>query len=148
MPSFNLFPHERIIGVFRGFSEGGLEFHAQLVLPYRSDFQNIPMHGQFVLVQLETAEEAVLDRIEDGTYAVLLVDEQETEFVVPAEQLPDDATPGKWLRVRIEAGTITPSRSMRKPLRRRPRTSQASWTRCGSAAAGLVESSESSKQAA
>lgn len=107
MPSFNLFPHERIIGVFRGFSEGGLEFHAQLVLPYRSDFQNIPMHGQFVLVQLETAEEAVLDRIEDGTYAVLLVDEQETEFVVPAEQLPDDATPGKWLRVRIEEGTIT-----------------------------------------
>src|SRR5690606_2487702 len=63
MPSFNLFPHERIIGVFRGFSEGGLEFHAQLVLPYRSDFQNIPMHGQFVLVQLETAEEAVLGRI-------------------------------------------------------------------------------------
>lgn len=54
-----------------------------------------------------TEEQAVLDRIEDGAFAVLLVGEQETEFVIPAEQLPDDATPGKWLRVRIEAGTIT-----------------------------------------
>jgi hypothetical protein len=49
--------------VFRGFCEGGLEFHADLVLPYRSDFQSTPMHGQFVLVQLETPEEAVLGRI-------------------------------------------------------------------------------------
>lgn len=63
MPKFNLFPRDRIIGVFRGFSEGGLEFHAHLVLPYRSDFQNIPMHGQFLVVQLETGEEAVLGRI-------------------------------------------------------------------------------------
>ena len=40
-----------------------MEFHADLVLPYRSDFQSIPMHGQFVLVQLETPDEAVLGRI-------------------------------------------------------------------------------------
>ena len=64
MPSsLNLFPDEEIVGIFRGFREGGLEFHADLVLPYRSDFQNIPMHGQFVLVQLESPEEAVLGRI-------------------------------------------------------------------------------------
>ncbi len=53
----------KIVGVFRGFREGGLEFHADLVLPYRSDFQSIPMHGQFLLVQLETPDEAVLGRI-------------------------------------------------------------------------------------
>lgn len=63
MPSFELFPREQIVGVFRGFTEGGLEFHADLVLPYRSDFQSLPMHGQFLLVQLETSEEAVLGRI-------------------------------------------------------------------------------------
>ena len=40
-----------------------MEFHADLVLPYRSEFQNIPMHGQFLLVQLETPDEAVLGRI-------------------------------------------------------------------------------------
>lgn len=63
MNKFELFPPQQIIGVFRGFSNGGLEFHADLVLPYRNDFQSIPMHGQFLLVQLETKEEAVLGRI-------------------------------------------------------------------------------------
>lgn len=58
-----LFPKEQVVGIFRGFSEGGLEFHADLVLPYRSEFQSIPMHGQFVVVQLESEEEAVLGRI-------------------------------------------------------------------------------------
>ncbi|MDK2877578.1 MAG: hypothetical protein PWR06_294 [Thermoanaerobacteraceae bacterium] len=67
MPIDNLFPREQIVGVFRGFTEGGLEFHADLVLPYRSDFQNIPMHGQFLLVQLESPEEAVLGRITSVT---------------------------------------------------------------------------------
>lgn len=58
-----LFPRDKTIGIFRGFREGGLEFHADLALPYQSNFQNIPMHGQLVLVQLETPDEAVLGRI-------------------------------------------------------------------------------------
>jgi hypothetical protein len=58
-----LFRAEDVVGIFRGFREGGLEFHADVVLPYRSDFQRIPMHGQFILVQLETPDEAVLGRI-------------------------------------------------------------------------------------
>src|SRR5579885_1484120 len=63
MPAIDLFPRDQIVGVFRGFREGGLEFHADLVLPYRNDFQSIPMHGQFLLVQLEKPDEAVLGRI-------------------------------------------------------------------------------------
>jgi DNA helicase HerA-like ATPase len=63
MTNLELFTKNEIIGVFRGFSEGGLEFHADLILPYRSEFQSIPMHGQFLLVQLETPYEAVLGRI-------------------------------------------------------------------------------------
>lgn len=63
MLSGNLFPEEQIVGVFRGFTDAGLEFHADLALPYRNEFQSIPMHGQFVLVQLETPQEAVLGRI-------------------------------------------------------------------------------------
>lgn len=58
-----LFAREKTIGIFRGFREGGLEFHADLALPYQSDFQRIPMHGQLVVVQLETPSEAVLGRI-------------------------------------------------------------------------------------
>ncbi len=61
--SFDLFTRDNIVGVFRGFREGGLEFQADLVLPYRNEFQSIPMHGQFLLVQLETPTEAVLGRI-------------------------------------------------------------------------------------
>ncbi|MEI6509858.1 MAG: DUF87 domain-containing protein [bacterium] len=63
MTEIQLFPREQVVGIFRGFQQGGLEFHADLVLPYRNDFQNIPMHGQFLLVQLETPDEAVLGRI-------------------------------------------------------------------------------------
>src|SRR5579883_1825518 len=60
---FQLFPRDQVVGIFRGFQQGGLEFHADLVLPYRNEFQNTPMHGQFLLVQLETPDEAVLGRI-------------------------------------------------------------------------------------
>jgi uncharacterized protein len=63
MPAPQLFPREKVVGIFRGFQQSGLEFHADLVLPYRNEFQNIPMHGQFLLVQLETPDEAVLGRI-------------------------------------------------------------------------------------
>ena len=48
-----LFPKDEVVGVFRGFHEGGLEFHADLTLPYRPKLHNVPMHGQFLLVQLE-----------------------------------------------------------------------------------------------
>lgn len=58
-----LFERDNVVGIFRGFREGGLEFHADVVLPYRSEFQRIPMHGQFILVQLETPDEAVMGRI-------------------------------------------------------------------------------------
>ena len=34
-----LFRPEQVAGVFRGFREGGLEFHAELAIPYRSDLQ-------------------------------------------------------------------------------------------------------------
>jgi hypothetical protein len=58
-----LFEKDHVVGVFRGFSEGGMEFHADIVMPYRDDFQSLPMHGQFVLVQLEHEHEAVFGRI-------------------------------------------------------------------------------------
>jgi len=59
----DLFPASYVIGVFRGYTEGGLEFHADLAIPYKPELHAIPMHGQFLLVQLETPEEAVLGRI-------------------------------------------------------------------------------------
>jgi uncharacterized protein len=58
-----LFEKNQVVGTFLGFSEGGLEFHADLILPYRNYFQSSPMHGQFVLVALENDAEAILGRI-------------------------------------------------------------------------------------
>jgi len=58
-----LFEKGQVVGTFLGFSEGGLEFHADLILPYQNYFQSSPMHGQFVLVALENDAEAILGRI-------------------------------------------------------------------------------------
>ena len=81
-------------GIFRGFSKGGLEFHADLVLPYRNDFQSIPMHGQFLLVQLETKDEAVLGRISSLSSAGKLSsgtgEEYNLRAVKEGRQIPED----------------------------------------------------------
>ena len=63
MSGLELFPDGQKVGVFRGFRDGGMEFHADLTLPYLPTFQNRPMHGQFVLVELDTPDEAILGRI-------------------------------------------------------------------------------------
>src|SRR3984893_685467 len=94
MPSIELFPRDSAVGIFRGFHEGGLEFHADLVLPYRNDFQNIPMHGQFLLVQLETPDEAVLGRIASFASEGKLSTEHGEDFNLRAVRenrtIPDD----------------------------------------------------------
>ena len=62
-PSKPLISRDQIVGIFRGFVEGELEFHADLILPHRSDYLNRPMHGHFLLVQLAHEDEAILGRI-------------------------------------------------------------------------------------
>jgi hypothetical protein len=89
-----LFPRPNIVGVFRGFREGGMEFHADLALPYRNDFQSIPMHGQFLLVQLETPNEAVLGRIasfsSEGKLSFGTGEEFNIRAVQEGREVPDD----------------------------------------------------------
>ena len=105
MAGLRLFPRNKVIGVFRGFSEGGLEFHADLVLPYRSEFQSIPMHGQFLLVQLETEDEAVLGRIISLSSAGKLSSGVGEEFNVRAMQeerpIPEDLRE-KYLKYKVD----------------------------------------------
>ena len=99
-----LFPVDQVVGIFRGFQQGGLEFHADLVLPYRNDFQNIPMHGQFVLVQLETPDEAVLGRIasfsSDGKLAFGPGEEFNIRAVRENRPVPEDLRE-QYLRYRV-----------------------------------------------
>jgi uncharacterized protein len=100
----NFFPTEQIIGVFRGFRDGGLEFHADLVLPYRNEFQSIPMHGQFLLVQLETPDEAVLGRIVSLSSEGKLTAGSGEEFSIRAVQenrpVPEDIRE-QYLKYRV-----------------------------------------------
>lgn len=104
MPALDLFPSEEIVGVFRGFREGGMEFHADLVLPYRSDFQSKPMHGQFILVQLETPDEAVLGRISsfssEGKLAAGAGEEFNIRAVQEGRAVPEDLR-SDYLRYRV-----------------------------------------------
>lgn len=94
MAVLELFPRNQTVGIFRGFREGGLEFQADLVLPYRNEFQSIPMHGQFLLVQLETPDEAVLGRIASFTSEGKLSSGHGEEFNIRAARdhrtVPDD----------------------------------------------------------
>lgn len=94
MAQLDLFRREYIVGVFRGFREGGLEFHADLVLPYRTEFQSVPMHGQFLLVQLETPNEAVLGRIaafsSEGKLASGVGEEFNIRAMQESRPIPDD----------------------------------------------------------
>ncbi len=46
------------------------------------------------------AERAVIDRVEEGS-AVLLIGDDEKEFVVPLRELPVGSEPGVWLTVTL-----------------------------------------------
>jgi hypothetical protein len=89
----DLFPRSEIAGVFHGFREGGLEFHAELTLPYRAKLHNTPMHGQFLLVQLEHPEEAVLGRITslsaEGRLTSNVGEQYSIRAVSEGRQVPD-----------------------------------------------------------
>ncbi len=114
MSRIELFPREQIVGVFRGFREGGLEFHADLVLPYRSEFQRVPMHGQFVLVQLETPDEAVLGRIaslsSDGKLSYGAGEEFNIRAVQDNRPVPEDLRE-HYLRYRVNIRVLGVLRS-------------------------------------
>jgi hypothetical protein len=119
LPSLDLFPSEEIVGVFRGFREGGMEFHADLVLPYRSDFQSKPMHGQFLLVQLETPDEAVLGRISsfssEGKLAAGAGEEFNIRAVQEGRAVPEDLR-SDYLRYRVNIRVLGVLRSSHDKL--------------------------------
>jgi hypothetical protein len=99
-----LFPKNEIVGVFRGFKEGGLEFHADLTLPYRPRLHNLPMHGQFLLVQLENPGEAVLGRITslsaEGRLSSGAGEQYSIRAVTEGRQVPDHLRE-EYLRYRV-----------------------------------------------
>lgn len=51
-------------------------------------------------------QSAVIDRIVDGTHAVLLVGPDEVERIVPRRTLPADVREGTWLKVRFRGDCL------------------------------------------
>jgi uncharacterized protein len=100
-----LFDPGHVVGVFRGFSDSGMEFHADLVLPYREQLQSIPMHGQFVLVQLEHEDEAVLGRITSVAAEGRLVSPIGEDYAIRAVRddrpIPDELR-DQYLKYRVD----------------------------------------------
>lgn len=101
----DLFPKSKVVGVFRGFRDGGLEFHADITLPYDERLRDIPMHGQFVLGQLETPEEAVLGRITaisaDGKLTSAAGEQYSIRSVGEGRDVPDNLREA-YLRYRVD----------------------------------------------
>jgi hypothetical protein len=100
-----LFPQGQAVGMFRGASGGGLEFHADLTLPYKDNFHSVPMHGQFVLVELANPEEAVLGRITSvaaqGKLTSTAGEEYGLRAVADEREIPEDLRK-RYLRYRVD----------------------------------------------
>ena len=114
-----LFDEKNAIGLFKGFSEGGLEFHADLVLPYRKEFQSIPMHGQFLLVQLEDENEGVLGRITslsaEGKLASAAGEDYGLRTVHESREIPEDLRE-QYLKYRVNIRVLGILRSVNESI--------------------------------
>ncbi len=99
-----LIDYSNVAGIFRGFTERGLEFHADLTLPYQSNMNRRPLHGQFLLIELEGRNEAVLGRITSLRSEGLLISDRGEEYLYryarEGEPPPEDLRQ-KFLKYRV-----------------------------------------------
>ena len=117
----DLFPKKMVIGSFKGFAERGLEFAADLVIPYRSQDIPHPQLGQFILVELSNANEAALGRITKMTPAGLLTSAEGEDYIEKmrerGEAVPEDLKQRK-LKYRVQVKLLGAVR--RDPFRFAP----------------------------
>ncbi|SDQ19715.1 DUF3006 domain-containing protein [Virgibacillus salinus] len=59
-------------------------------------------------VNSELITAGVLDRIEDGNQAVILLEELQQELVVPMHTLPPGSTPNTWLQIKMRGACDLP----------------------------------------
>jgi hypothetical protein len=109
-----LFPRGQAVGMFRGASGSGMEFHADLTLPYKDEYHAMPMHGQFVLVELASPREAVLGRVTAVSAQGRLTSEAGEEYglraVAEERGIPEDLR-AQYVRYRVDVRLLGVLRS-------------------------------------
>jgi len=85
-----LFSKSKLMGTFKGFSERGFEFAAEIVSPYNAEMQDRPQLGQFLLIQLSTPEEASLGRITKFIPTGLLATTEGEDYVNTMQEREQD----------------------------------------------------------
>lgn len=100
-----LFSKSKLMGTFKGFSEKGFEFAAEIVAPYNTEMQDRPQLGQFLLIQLSTPEEASLGRITKFVPSGLLASAEGEDYVNTMQEreqeVPEDLKKSK-LKYRVQ----------------------------------------------
>lgn len=76
-----LFANSQVVGTFKGFTERGLEFAAEIVAPYDATMLERPQLGQFLLIELGSIEEAALGRITRFVPSGLLASAEGEDYV-------------------------------------------------------------------
>ena len=85
-----LFSKSKLMGTFKGFSEKGFEFAAEIVTPYNSEMQDRPQLGQFLLIQLGTPEEASLGRITKFVPSGMLASAEGEDYINTMQEREQD----------------------------------------------------------
>ena len=85
-----LFSKSKLMGTFKGFSEKGFEFAAEIITPYNSEMQDRPQLGQFLLIQLGTPEEASLGRITKFVPSGLLASAEGEDYINTMQEREQD----------------------------------------------------------
>ena len=138
-----LFEPDRLIGMFKGFTDEGLEFSAEIVSPYQQNEDLVPRIGQFLLVELGTPEEAVLGRITRFVPVGVLAGQEGEEYLADMQrshrEVPAQLKESRLrynVKVRLLGGVRVDREDGHPCLRFVPHRAEAASFGCTSGAAG------------
>lgn len=100
-----LFAKSNLMGTFKGFTERGYEFAAEIVTPYDATMLEKPQLGQFLLIELGDPQEASLGRITKFVPSGLLATAEGEDYVNTMQRrdhpVPEDLKEDK-LKYRVQ----------------------------------------------
>ena len=95
----------KLLGTFKGSSDRGLEFAAEIITEYNSDMLNTPQLGQFLLIELADEEEATLGRITRFVPSGLLASTEGEDYLNTMQrrhQTVDEKLKRQYLKYRVQ----------------------------------------------